>query len=167
MPVSRAYTEAMRTGLLFGLVAVASPVFAQGSIFPDKATKEVMKQFEPESVSSEARAFLKMKMKNHVKDMKDLSVAVATIKLGDVERLAQGIANQPRLDPNVGQATQLPPQFFELQNLLKQTAQELADAGKANDMHASVDKYRELVGQCVACHAAFRAQVQAAPMKKK
>lgn len=160
-----AYTGLMRTGFLFGLMVLASPVFGQGSIFPDKAAKEAVKQIDPETVSSESRAFLKMKMKNHVKDMKDLSVAVATIKLADVERLAQGIANQPRLDPTAGPANHLPPQFFELQNLLKKTAQELADAGKANDMHASLEKYRELVGQCVSCHAVFRAQVQS-PTKK-
>lgn len=153
----------MRT--FFFAALFATTALAQGSIFPDEATKDAAKQFEPENVSAGSRAFLKSKMKNHMKEMKDLSLAVATVKLSEVQRLAQLVANQPRLDPATGAANQLPPRFFELQELLKKTAQDLADAGKASDLKTSLEKYQALVGQCVMCHAAFKAQVVAAGKK--
>lgn len=137
-------------------VVFSSGALAQGSTAAPKALPEPVKQLEPEVVSAEAKAFLKFKMKNHIKDMKNLSVAMATVKLHEVQRLAQDIANQPRLDPATGPAAKLPPRFFELQDLLKKTAQELADAGKDNQLGTSLEKYQQLVAQCVACHAAFK-----------
>lgn len=145
----------MRTILLLAAL-VAVPAFAQGSIFPDKATKKMARQLEASTVSEDVRAFLKLKMKNHAKEMKDLSVAVATVNLEEASQLAQDIANQPRLDPSVGAAVKLPPRFFELQALEKKSAQELAYAAKANEMSGTLEKYGQLVEHCMACHAAFK-----------
>ena len=147
----------MRTLLL--LVALAAPAFAQGSIFPDKNLKRAAKQLKADTVSEEARAFLKLKMKNHSKEMQELSVAVATVKLSDVQRLAQDIANEPRLDSSVGPAMKLPARFFELQEELRKQAQALSEAGRANEMSGTLEKYSEVVETCMACHAAFRAQL--------
>jgi|GEM_PF-4364573 hypothetical protein len=149
----------MRTLLLLAAV-FAAPAFAQGSIFPDKATKDAAKKLEPQVLADETRLFLKGKMKGHNKEMRDLTIAVATAKLSEVQRLAQGLANAPRLDRSMGQSAKLPERFFELQDLLKKTSQELSDAGKANDMNASVEKFQTLITHCVACHASFKAQVQ-------
>jgi hypothetical protein len=155
----------MRT--LISLCLVAVPAFAQDtSIFPDKTTRDA-RQVSPDLITEETRAFLKAKMKGHNKDMRDLSIAVATVKMSEVQRLAQGVANMPRLDPAGGPAAKLPARFFELQDLLRKTAQDLADAGKANDMTVSLAKYQELIGHCVVCHATFKAQVQKPQDNKK
>jgi hypothetical protein len=148
----------MRTVLLLSLLAV--PAFAQGSIFPDKATQDAARKLEPDVVSDEARAFLKGKMKGHNKDMRDLSIAVAIAKSSEVQRLAQGLANMPRLDRAAAASVKLPERFFELQDQLRKTAQELSDAGKAEDVKLSVEKYQALVAQCVSCHLSYKAQVQ-------
>lgn len=148
----------MRALLL--LAVFAAPAFAQGSIFPDEATKKAARLLEPGAISEENRDFLRSKMKDHSKEMKDLSVSVATVKLADVQRLAQAMANEPRLDRAVGPAAKLPARFFELQDLLRKTSQELADTAKANDMSATSLKYHQVVELCVSCHASFKAQVQ-------
>lgn len=148
----------MRT-ILFLVALVAAPAFAQGSIFPSKTTKRLARQLEPGNVSEEVKAFLKASMKDHAKEMKDLSVAVAIVNFADTQRLAQAIANQPRLDPSIGPAAKLPPRYFELQALQKKTAQDLSDVAKGNDMSATLERYSELVEHCMACHAAFKTQV--------
>jgi hypothetical protein len=99
-------------------------------------------------------------MKNHAKEMKDLSVAVAVVNFVEVQKLAQDIANSPRLDPAVGPSAKLPPRFFELQDLEKKGAQELADAAKAGEMTPTLEKYTQLVEHCMACHAAFKTTVK-------
>ena len=49
----------MRTPLLATLVAaLALPALAQESIFPNKATVKAAKQLEPETLSTESKAFL-------------------------------------------------------------------------------------------------------------
>lgn len=149
----------MRSLILIPLV-VAAHAFAQGSIFPDKATKDAARKLEPEVVSDEARAFLKGKMKGHNKDMRDLSIAVAIAKTSEVQRLAQGLANMPRLDRTAASGAKLPERFFDLQDQLRKTAQELSDAGKAGDVPLSVEKYQALIAQCVTCHTSYKAQVQ-------
>lgn len=150
----------MRSFLLVLCVAVSGSALAQGSIFPDQATKDAARKFTAENVSEGSRVFLKSKMKNHIKDMKELSIAVATIRAAEVQRLAQGIANTPRLDKNTGAANQLPDRFFELQEELKKNAQALSDAGKDNNMDGMLTGYQNLVSTCMQCHAAFKAQVE-------
>lgn len=152
------YSAPMR--LLSFIAVLAVPAFAQGSIFPDPETKKAAKHLEASTISDDVRSFLKMKMKNHSKEMKELSLAVAMVQLSEVQRLAQDIANQPRIDASAGPAMKLPPRFFELQNELKKNAQALADAGKANEMSGSLQKYTLVVETCMGCHAAFRAMVQ-------
>ena len=87
-------------------------------------------------------------------------MAVATVRLGEVQRLAQDIANEARLDPSVGGAAKLPPRFFELQEEGKKKAQALSDAAKANEMSGTLENYSAVIENCMACHAAFKAQVQ-------
>ena len=149
------FFRGMRT-LLVLIAALALPAFAQGSIFPSKNTQKVTRQLEPANVSEDARAFLKARMKNHAKELKALSLAVATVDLPDVQRLAQDIANQARLDPSVGPAMKLPPRFFELQDELRKNAQALADAAKDDQLSGTQEKYAAVIETCMACHAAFR-----------
>ena len=146
----------MRTLLAILTFVAASAAFAQGSVFPDANTRKAAAQLEPANVSQEARAFLKTKMKNHGKEMKDLSVAVATVNLAQVQKLAQDIANQPRLDSSTGPAAKLPPRFFELQDELRTNAQGLADSAKAGEMSGTHAKFSAVMENCMACHAAFK-----------
>lgn len=149
----------MRTILLLAALVAASAL-AQGSIFPNKGTKKAAKLLEASTVSEDVRAFLQVKMKNHAKEMKDLSVAVATVNFVEVQQLAQDIANEPRLDPAVGPSAKLPARFFELQDVGKKSAQDLADAAKAGEMSGSLEKYNQVVENCMACHAAFKTTVK-------
>lgn len=144
----------MRTILLVSLAA--APVFAQSSIFPDANTKKAARQLELANVSEESRAFIKSKMKNHGKELRELSIAVATVRLNDVQRLAQGMANEPRLDSSSGPAMKLPPRFFELQDELRKNAQALADSAKEKELSATEQNFSQVIGNCMACHAAFR-----------
>lgn len=153
------FFRAMRTSV-FLVIALAAPVFAQGSIFPDDATQKAAKRFEPSTISEESRAFLKTKMKRHGKELQELSTAVATLRFTEVQRLAQAIANQPRLDSTSGPAMKLSPRFFELQDELRKNAQALSDAAKANEMSAMHETFSLVTQNCMSCHAAFRAQVQ-------
>lgn len=145
--------------LVVALVVVSLPVAAEEAT-PAVEIGKIPKQLEAEALSEASRAFLKTKMKNHVKDMKELSIAVAIMKMSEVQRLAQGVANAPRLDPAVGPAAQLPTRFFELQNELKKNAQALSDAGKANDSSAALTEYKALITTCTTCHLSFKAQVE-------
>ena len=125
----------MRTVLLVASL-VAAPALAQASIFPDANTKKAARQLELANVSEESRAFIKSKMKNHGKELRDLSIAVATLRLSEVQRLAQGMANEPRLDSSSGPAMKLPPRFFELS--------------------ATEQNFSQVMGNCIACHATFK-----------
>ncbi|HEY1086070.1 MAG TPA: hypothetical protein VGE37_00195 [Archangium sp.] len=142
----------MRTLIL--CLALAAPAFAQSSIFPSKAQKQMAKRLEPATVTEESRTFLRTKMKAHAKDMKELSLAVATANADDVKRLAKWLADEPRLDPAVGSAAKLPARFFELQEAQKKAATDLSEA--AQDVDAMQAKFGVLIEQCVACHAAFK-----------
>ena len=138
------------------VAALAVPAFAQGSIFPDTNTKKAAKQLEWANVSEESKAFLKSKMKNHGNSMQDLSIAVATLRLPEVQRLAQDIANQPRLDSKSGPAMKLPPMFFELQDDLRKNAQALSDGANAKETSVIHERFSAVVENCMTCHVAFK-----------
>lgn len=149
----------MNTRLMVALVVLSLPAVAEDGT-PAVEIGKIPRQLEAETLSDASRVFLKTKMKNHVKDMKELSIAVAIMKMTEVQRLAQGVANAPRLDPTVGPAAQLPPRFFELQNELKKNAQAVSDAGKANDANGVLSHYQALIATCTTCHLSFKAQVE-------
>lgn len=148
-----AIPKGMRALLL--IAALAAPAFAQGSIFPDKNLKKAARQLEASTISEDGRALLKQKMKSHAKEAEKLSVAVATVRLAEVQRLAQDIALEPRLDPAAGAAVKLPPRFFELQDELRKRSEALSEAARANELSGTLEKYGQLVETCTACHAAF------------
>lgn len=145
---------------LFLIAALAVPAFAQGSIFPDKNLKKAARQLEPSTISQDARALLKLKMKSHAKEAEKLSLAVATVRLAEVQRLAKDISLEPRLDPAAGAAVKLPPRFFELQDELKTRATALSDAAGDGQLSGTLERYGQLVENCMACHAAFIHQLE-------
>lgn len=145
---------------LFLIAALAVPAFAQGSIFPDKNLKKAARQLEPSTISEDARALLKLKMKSHAKEAEKLSLAVATVRLAEVQRLAKDISLEPRLDPAAGAAVKLPPRFFELQDELKTRATALSEAAGDGQLSGTLERYGQLVENCMACHAAFIHQLE-------
>lgn len=135
---------------------------AQGSIFPSKQERALARHLDPAAVSAEARTFLKGKMKAHGKDLRELSMAVATLNFVEAKRFAQGIANQPRLDPNTPGANALPADYFALQENLKKLAGELVTSAEQADDQELVTAYAHLVQTCASCHHAFVVQKAAA-----
>lgn len=144
---------------------IATDARAQGSIFPSKQERALARHLDPAAVSAEARTFLKGKMKAHGKDLRELSMAVATLNYAEAKRFAQGIANQPRLDPNLPGANTLPADYFALQENLKQLAGELVTIAEQQEDQELVTAYAHLVQTCASCHHAFVAQKAAAPVK--
>lgn len=139
--------------LLTALVAVHA--FAEDSVFPSKQELKMARMLEPQNVSAEAKSFLKSKMKAHSKDMRDLVLAVATLKYDEAKKFAQGISNAPRLDKTAGAAVQLPDAYFVLQDALKKHAGEVviaSEAKKADDLNLA---FTSMMGTCMSCHNAF------------
>lgn len=143
-------------------VTLAPSARAQGNIFPSKQERALARHLDPAAVSTEARAFLKGKMKAHGKDLRELSMAVATLNYVEAKRFAQGIANQPRLDPKTPGANALPADYFALQENLKTLAGELVTIAEQADDQELVTAYAHLVQTCASCHHAFVAQKAAA-----
>jgi hypothetical protein len=164
LPVERNVSRrnAMKTLATFiAVVALALAVLlipsarAQGSIFPSKQQRALARHLDPATVSAEARVFLKGKMKAHGKDLRELSMAVATLNFAEAKHFAQGIANQPRLDPSVRGGDVLPADYFVLQDGLKQLAGELVSIAETRDAQELVSAYAHLVQTCAGCHHAF------------
>ncbi|MBL8935721.1 MAG: cytochrome c [Archangium sp.] len=155
------------TVVLAALVAVNA--FAEDSVFPSKQELQMARMLEPQNVSGEAKAFLKSKMKAHNKDMRDLVLAVATLKYDDAKKFAQGISNAPRLDKAAGATVSLPDSFFVLQDALKKHATEVVtacDAKKPGELNVA---FTSMMATCMSCHNAFlvpmRGEKSAAPAK--
>lgn len=139
--------------VLVSLTAVTA--FAQESVFPSKQEREMAKLLEPQQISADVKAFIKGKMKAHNKDMKDLVLAVATLKFDECKRYAQGIANAPRLDKAVGQSVDLPEAFFSLQDGLRKQASALVAACEAKKPDELLASFNQMMGTCMSCHNAF------------
>lgn len=153
--------------VLAALVAVNA--FAEDSVFPSKQELQMARMLEPQTVSGEARAFLKSKMKAHSKDMRDLVLAVATLKYDEAKRFAQGISNAPRLDKSAGATVALPDSFFSLQDGLKKHATEVVAACEAKKPAELNQAFTSMMGTCMSCHNAFlvpmRGEKPAVPAK--
>ncbi|MCC6336285.1 MAG: hypothetical protein IT380_20150 [Myxococcales bacterium] len=138
------------------VIALGGTAFAQGSIFPSKQDRQLAKHLSPDEVSQANRKFLKGKMKAHGKDLKELSMAVATLDYARAAKYAQGIANQARLDPATAGADKLG--YFALQDNLKKLATELVTIANEKDDQELVTAYAHLVQTCASCHHGFVAQ---------
>lgn len=113
------------------------------------------KVLQEQAMSSEVRAFLKSKMRTHNKDMRDLVMAVSTLRFDEAKKWAQGIANAPRLDPSQHTKLELSPAFYALQDLLKKQATSVAQACDAADSDALAASFNQMMNTCIGCHKAF------------
>ncbi|MDX2010367.1 MAG: cytochrome c [Myxococcaceae bacterium] len=157
----------MRRLILVVVSLLSLSAFAQESVFPSKEEKEMARMLEPQQMSADVKAFIKGKMKAHNKDMKDLVLAVATLKYDECRKYAQGIANAPRLDKASGQSLDLPEAFFSLQDGLRKQATALVAACEAKKPDELLSAYNQMMGTCMSCHNAFLVPLREKTSAKK
>ena len=149
--------------LLLLVLCLALPAAAQpGSVFPSKEEKEMARLLEPQKVSAEVKNFLKGKMKSHNKDMRDLVLAISTLKYDEAKKFSQGIASAPRLDKSAGPSIDLPPSYFTLQDSLRKQAEAITAACDAKNPDDLATTFSQMMRTCVSCHNAFLV-----PMREK
>lgn len=134
---------------------------AHGGEPPTRTSRTVKKGLTaPSYLSPLARQLLKQRMARHGKDMLALMEAVLFLDRPTALRLAQDIAEEPRLTrPIAGGADDmnaaLPERFFVLQDELKSRALSLAQAARGTDNVALAGRLGELTQTCVTCHATY------------
>jgi cytochrome c556 len=111
-------------------------------------------------LSPAARALVRQKMAQHSKQMTELVWAVVFLDHRETARIAIAIASEPRLArPTTRDATELnaalPPLYFELQDRLRDRAQNLAVAARTWDGQAVARAYGQVAETCVSCHEAY------------
>ena len=146
----------MRNALLTLLIA-RRPALAQKSIFPTKSEKDAAKAARARSARNENKAFLKGKMKNHIKDMKDLSIAAADREAQGSR--AAGPGHRQRAAPRSQHGRGLEAAHAVLRPPGR-AQEEGADAGRRwqgqrHETPAS-PATRDLISTCVMCHATFQ-----------
>ena len=124
---------------------------AQESVFPSREEKKMARILEPQEVTADVKAFLKLKMKAHNKDMRDLVLAVATLKYDEAKRYAQGIANSPRLADENTPA----PAFKTLQDTLKKDATAVVAACEKKSADELATAFDAMIATCMSCHNAY------------
>ncbi|MBL8919871.1 MAG: cytochrome c [Myxococcaceae bacterium] len=157
----------MRVVALLVAVIACSALAQPGSVFPSKDEKEMARLLEPQNVSSEVKSFLKSKMKSHNKDMRDLVLAIATLRYEDSKKFAQGIAVAPRLDKAAGASVELPPAYFTLQDALRKQAEAISAACDAKNPEDLAATFSTMMRTCVSCHNAFLVPQRDKPEKGK
>jgi cytochrome c556 len=138
--------------LLAALLCLTSVLAsAQESVFPTKAEKKMARILEQQLVTGEVKTFLKAKMKMHNKDMRDLVLAVATLKYDEARRYAQGIANSPRLAEENTPA----PAFKILQDNLRKDANAVVAACEKKNPEELSEAFDSMIATCMSCHNAY------------
>lgn len=157
----------MRLATLLAALTAISALAQPGPVFPSKEEKEMARLLEPQTISSDVKTFLKSKMKSHNKDMRDLVLAIATLKYDEAKKFAQGIASAPRLDRASGASVDLPAAYFSLQDSLKKQAESISAACDAKNPEDLAATFSAMMRTCVSCHNAFLVPIRekAAPKK--
>lgn len=138
--------------LFAALLCITSVIAsAQESVFPTKAEKKMARILEQQLVTTEVKTFLKAKMKLHSKDMRDLVLAVATLKYDEAKRYAQGIANSPRLTEENVPA----PAFKVLQDNLRKDANAVIAACDNKSPDELSVAFDSMIATCMSCHNAY------------
>lgn len=145
------------------LTVTAVCAAAQESVFPSKQERAMAKLLEPQAVNAEAKAFIKKKMKAHNKDMRDLVLAVATLKYDEARRYAQGIANSPRLAEEATPA----PAFKTLQDTLRADASAIVAACEKKDPDELKAAFSSTMATCMSCHNAYLVPLREPPAEGK
>ena len=117
----------------------------------------------PPHLPETARALLSEQMLDHGRDMSDLLWATLFLDDESVRDIADHIRSAPRLArPQTRDASelnsQLPAEFFDLQDELVRRATELADVAESRDPQLMAARYGELAETCVRCHMMYLSQ---------
>lgn len=112
------------------------------------------------TLSAEARAALRPRMRRHAAAMTALTNAVMMLDDARVERAANELLAEPQLarpmsSESAALAATLPPVFHELEARMQRQARALVAAARAADDDALVTADAELAWTCARCHAAF------------
>lgn len=168
-----------RTALSLLLLVFGSPVYAQGPAaapaakpaagsdagvaaeapVPDPTLRTPQgRALQPEKVSARVRETLKRKMKSHSRDFQGLPLAIVLGNHAEVQRLTQGIMNEPRLDKAAAgdDLSGLSEYFFQLQNELRENATALNKAAGEKDVRAMTAGLGTLAQTCATCHAIYK-----------
>lgn len=146
-------------GWVVGAVVAAAVVVGLFFWFLRRA-EEARRLPVPGYLPPTARALLDSQMQLHGHQMAELGWRVVRLDYRGVAELARDLAAGSMLArPIEPDATQLnaalPVQFFELQDELKASARELAEAAGRNDGRRLASAYSNLSRTCVACHLVY------------
>lgn len=114
----------------------------------------------PPYLNELARQLLRRRMERHGKDAVVLLSSVVLLKRDVAQRLAEGIANEPRIvrplpDAKDALNTSLPEKFFVLQDELRARAKTVAEAAKTKSDKELAEAFGQLTNTCVSCHSVF------------
>lgn len=107
-----------------------------------------------------ARASLRSRMQNHGDDTENLLWSALMLDYDSTEGIAKIISEEPTLARPTGDDlttinAMLPPAFFDLQDQLNASIQNLQAAAKAKDDTKIASEYANVVKTCIACHSLF------------
>lgn len=151
-------------GVVLGMVGCASQPPPQPPQQQQlaQAMSPQAKSLEPaQPLPGAARAVLKSRMANHVRDMSELVSAIMVLDYPTIVDRAKAVAGDANLArPLGGDATELnallPDKFFEYQDDLRKNAGLLAAAAERMDALAVAEAYGHLSESCVRCHGVYR-----------
>ncbi len=136
-------------GLLVAVVlpAAAHTVFAAGTDDPRTAVP----------LTAEHQAFVLQEMRAYVLGIQSITAALAREEMPAVARAAQGMGRQTMKDAPKDLMGSLPKEFRELGMSVHMAFDQLAmDAQAMGDTRHTLGQLSEVMGRCVACHAAYR-----------
>ena len=95
-------------------------------------------------------------MDRHGSNMTDLVWAATTLDYGSVAQIAYWLSLDVGVPkPLPGSSTPFPPLFFELQEQMHVTAEDLSLAAREEDPSRVAEHYGALVQSCIQCHALY------------
>jgi hypothetical protein len=152
-------TIVMRRHTLIALVALGCVVGAALLLLPRRLGRERVLP-APQHLPATARALLKLKMARHGDDLSELTWAVLRLDFDEARMLADRIGSEPRLArPTEQDATELnsslPPDFFRLQDELRNYTMRVGAAAARHDPDALAASFGDLSRACVRCHQIY------------
>lgn len=114
----------------------------------------------PHYLPQAARGLLAERMHRHGDDLMGLTKQVVLLAYEDAAATADRIGDEPGLTrPRPDELdtlnARLPSAFFDLQDLLRRRARDLAGAARRHDDRAMASAYAELAQSCVTCHSIY------------
>lgn len=127
---------------------------------PAAAARERPRLERDEPLPELARDLLRKNMMEHGDDMEALLWAALMLDHPSTEAIARQILAEPRMSrptPAAGETLNdwLPERFFELQDRMYESAEELQRAAARKDDLGTASAYARLAETCVTCHSVY------------